>query len=190
MKLWYHFADGRKVEEAIDYGSYSLARQAAERQFASSATAVAYLVADDKKRIVRTYLCTPSRFSQGGYKVEELSGYQPPTPPPIMFPGVWLEGRPEFPCDGIVRLSEAAYEHELNEADRKGYERGFKVGIRHRRPLEEYERLAAKDFRDRRPAEPAYLDGSVRAGVRGFTREQAMNHAQPDFTVDLGHNRR
>lgn len=188
MKLIPQHADGTRGKPSPwNYHSYADAQSGADYIFrAHPTTAAIFLQDDDGKKIVRTY------FRLDGKRVVWIRGEHAPTPPPTMFPGVWLEGRPEFPCDGIVRLSEAAYEHELNEADRRGYERGLREGLRASLyPYQGgYKRFLEAFGGGRNMGKTAYLEGSVRAGVRGATREQSRNHSYAEtWGPNPRHNR-
>lgn len=227
MDLIAHKFDGRRVavqHEPIHSYSAALDLARAHYRFHND-TAALYLKADGSPRIVRTYVRAEEPAIQNGY-VEVLNGYVEWPNPPTMYPGS-LPG--DFAADEVSAM--------LERADRKGYERGFKVGISHRnreraaqlrRQADSLERTAAylsptgrmgfdpyqevgrsyferygvgpamfamqarnmgktwsleeaNQARDRlRRAHP--LPGSVYAGVRG--------HRRPEFTVDLGHNRR
>jgi len=158
MKLIYQYADGRRSEDAGDFHAYAKALDAARIHFkfkGHPGLVAAYLRADSygpiKERFVRTYL--PSETEPGHINV--LTGYHPVPEPQTVVPGLlWPSGAyapewartgylsprdrtdwrdmPEVPGDQIVQLTQRAYDHEIDEADRKGYNRGFKVGIAHR----------------------------------------------------------
>lgn len=140
----------------------------AEEHFRRNPETVAlYLYSDDGSYILRTYIrsahLSPYRFSK------ILNGYHEWPAPPTMYPGRFptlgehLSGDQPAP---INRFDEAEVSVMLERADRKGYERGFKVGIAHRNK----ERAAM--LRRQADSLERNLPGSVYAGVRGFSKKE------------------
>lgn len=166
MNLIAHKFDGRRAAVQHEQShSYSKVLDIARDYFRfHNDTAALYLQADISKRIVRTF--TRNEFTGG---VEMQYGYHPWPEPPTMYPGrlptLWehlqgdQRGRPSaFPADEIGAM--------LERADRKGYERGFKVGIAHRN-RERAAQLRQQAGQLDRVADRYPLPGSVRAGVYG-----------------------
>lgn len=181
-----------------DVRSYSQALHDAERHFARNPdTVTLYLWNDGGTKVVRTYV----RSTRPPWRVAEvLFGFHEWPEPYPLFPGSMPEPYSLLPHelelkagDKLVQLTERAYEHELNEADRLGYNRGFKVGISHRnreraaqlrRQADSLDRIAG--YVDKHHGEVSIrpMPGSVREGVYGGGRQEGKTWAQshPDWS--------
>lgn len=226
MKLIAQQRDGSRITDAANFYSYKHALDAAGRHLGNLGAVACYLQADHQERFVRTY--TRDHFTG---ETAVAFGYHPVLEPPTMYPG----SLPSPAHLDFAEIEGRIITHMLAEADRKGYARGFKVGIAHRnreragqlrRQADALERIA--DHADR-PRLYGYQEGavefamrahqmgktwsleeahqardrlrrftglpnSVREGVWGTPTGRRTyplpSSRRPEFSVDLGHNRR
>ncbi len=160
-----------------DITSYSKALKDAEDHLRRNPETVAlYLWNDRGTEVVRTYVRStrpPWRTAEVLFGFHEWPEPYPIFPGELAYPYSLLKCLPLDDGDRLVQMSNRAYEQQIAEADRKGYNRGFKVGIAHRnreraaqlrRQADSLERIA-----DMAPGQDhrAALPGSVREGVWG-----------------------
>lgn len=158
MKLIYQYVNGSRAEDGGEFHSYIKARDAALIHFQGNPLLVAaYLRADPSGFNAKTPPRFVRTFTRSGVSgcVDVGHGYHPYPEPSTVVPGLlWPSGAyvpewgrtgylsprdktdwrdmPERPADKAVTLTQRAYDQELADADQKGYNRGFKVGISHR----------------------------------------------------------
>lgn len=186
MKLFAHTFDGRRspVKTEAIY-TYKAALDLARAHFRfSTGTAALYLQADGSDCILRTYV-----RAQAPGEVDVFSGYLLWSEPQAVYP----KSLPDLDFSAIEDRICAAEE----QADRKGYERGFKVGIAHRNRERAVQLRKQADSLERTAA---YLSPTGRTGLvfqKGTVCEDVGTRTgrwscgrRPEFTVDLGHNRR